>query len=83
MKADLELTITHDGEAWIARNDTISVAGRTLPELDGNLKEALRIDGRFAGSKVTVFMGFDFSLFPVWLRQFHTHYFNRFVTVDM
>lgn len=83
MKADLELTITHDGKEWIARNDAISIAGRTLPELDGNLVKALRTDGRFKGSKVTVFMGFDFDLFPVWLRQFHTHYFNRFVTVDV
>lgn len=82
MKADLDLVITHDGERWVAGNGTITATGRTLPELDASLAEALRETGEFAGSRVTVFMGFDFNTIPTWMRQYAAHYFNRYVTVE-
>lgn len=80
MKADLEVTLSHDGSDWIARHQTLEARGRTLPELDQNLAQRLRENGAFpASGQVTVFMGFDYDTLPTWLRQYTYHYFNRYV----
>ena len=81
MKADVELVITHDGKRWVARNDAITASGETLSELDANVAEVLREQGNFG--KVTVFMGFKFSTIPTWIRQYASHYFNRYVLVEL
>lgn len=84
MRADVETRLIDDGRRWIASNDFLEASGRTLNELDADLRRALEESGRFEkGSRVVVFMGFDFSRIPVWLRQYANHYFNRFVTVDL
>jgi hypothetical protein len=83
MTADLELVLSHDGERWVAEGGSIRASGRTFTELDAGLREALRACGRFAGPRVTVFMGFDFDGFPVWMRQYAAHYFNRTATLDL
>ncbi len=81
MKADVELVITHEGKRWVVRNDAITASGETLSELDANVAEVLREQGNFG--KVTVFMGFKFSTIPTWIRQYASHYFNRYVLMDL
>ncbi|MFV2005592.1 MAG: DUF5395 family protein [Gammaproteobacteria bacterium] len=84
MKADLELKLVHDGKDWVVSNDKIFARGVSLSELDDDVKRALRESGDYPeGERLVVFMGFDFETFPTWLRQYHTHYFNRLVTIDM
>lgn len=34
------------------------------------------------GEKVEVFMAFDNSTIPQWIRQYAQHYFNRILVVD-
>lgn len=84
MKVDVETSIIHDGEKWVAKNETLRASGVTLNELDDDMKRSLSHCGKFKkGSKVTVFMGFDYSTIPTWLRQYTYHYFNRIVTIDL
>ncbi len=84
MKADLVTHLVHDGECWVASDGTLTASGHTLQELDDDMRRALRECKRFeSASSVTVFMGFDFSTIPTWLRQFAYHYFNRYVTIDL
>ena len=84
MKADLELKLVHDGNEWIVTNDSYHASGDTFEALDTNLITVLRDSGNFQqGSRVNVFMGFDFDTIPTWLRQYHTHYFNRLVSIDV
>ncbi len=84
MKADMEMSIVHDGRQWIARNASFAAGGRDLPELDANLATVLRQSGQFVtGAQVTVFMGFDFDTIPTWLRQYASHYFNRYISLDL
>lgn len=84
MQADIELNLSHDGELWICRNDTLYAQGRTLLDLDRDIQRVLRDSGAYAkGSRLRVFMGFDFDTFPSWLRQYHAHYFNRTLMVEL
>lgn len=84
MKADIELSLVHDGEFWIGRNDSMEVKGTTISELDDELKRSLLETGDYtSGTCVNVFMGFDFDTFPTWLRQYHSHYFNRTISVHL
>lgn len=84
MRADVELKLIHDGHEWIVSNDDFKAAGTTFEALDTSLINALRDSGNFEkGSVVKVFMGYDFDTFPVWLRQYHSHYFNRLVDVEV
>jgi hypothetical protein len=84
MKADLELILVHDGRHWVVHNDNLVAKGEEFEALDADLKRVLLESSTFLpGERVTVFMGFDFDTIPTWLRQYHTHYFNRIVTVDL
>jgi len=83
MKSDIDMVIIHDGEKWIARNDALEAVGRTLPELDADLTRNLRRLGGYEGRSLTVFMGFDFSTIPTWIRQYASHYFNRVIRVEV
>lgn len=84
MKTDLEMYLSNEGDWWVAKNEQIKAIGRTLPELDDNLKSVLLRSKKFKkGSRVKVFMGFDFSTIPTWLRQYTYHYFNRIITIDL
>jgi len=83
MKSDLDLVITHDGEKWIARNETLSAEGGTFAELDADLAGKLRESERYRGTRLTVFMGFDMTTIPSWIHQYAPHYFNRYVHLEV
>lgn len=84
MKINIELSLIHDGEFWIGRNHAMEVKGSTIFELDEELERGLRESGNYTpGTCVNVFMGFDFDTFPTWLRQYHSHYFNRTISVHL
>ncbi len=84
MKADIKLSLVHDGEFWIGSNNALQVKGVTISELDDELERDLRESGDYTpGTTVNVFMGFDFETVPTWLRQYHNHYFNRTVSVTL
>ncbi|MTI82118.1 MAG: hypothetical protein FH758_14855 [Firmicutes bacterium] len=84
MKPDIELILTHDGQEWIARNGDLAVSAESLSELDEKLEKTVGESGKFnKGHKVTVFMGFDYDVIPTWMRQYHTHYFNRLYTFEV
>ena len=84
MRADVELKLVHDGREWIVKNETVQASGKTFEALDTNLVDALRDTGAYEqGSRVSVFMGYDFDTFPTWLRQYHSHYFNRLLSIEV
>ncbi len=84
MKAQLEFKLSHDGDRWIGRNGDLVVSGETMQLLDNDICRVLQLSGQFPrGTRVRVFLGFDFDTIPTWLRQYHSHYFNRLVTVTL
>lgn len=75
MKADLQLTLTHDGGTWKAYNELFIAEGESFQSLDEQLRESIKLSGNFPeGSHVKVFMGFD--SFPL---GYNARYFNRCV----
>ena len=79
----VELTLTHDGRCWVARNSLLAAAAATLEELDSEVGRLLRESGRLkAGEKLRVLMAFDNSTIPQWIRQYAQHYFNRVVDIS-
>lgn len=83
MGTEMEMSLGHDGTRWVARGDSFAVSGRTLADLDAEVADALRAGNCGEGVPVTVAMAFDFAAFPVWMRQYASHYFNRNVTFDL
>jgi hypothetical protein len=79
----IELIVTHDGKHWIARNDVLYAEAPTLEMLDNELKELVKEKGYLKkGGKLDMFMAFDNSTIPQWIRQYNQHYFNRIVRVE-
>lgn len=84
MKADFITSLVHDGGQWVASNEVLTARGRTFSDLYDDMRRALREKQHVKkGTTVTVFMGFDFDTIPTWLRQYGSHYFNRYVTIDV
>ena len=78
----IELILTHDGKRWMARNDDLVASAPTLEELDKEVGRLLREAGMVRkGETAQVFMAFDNSTIPQWIRQYAQHYFNRIVDV--
>ena len=79
MKADLELTLTHDGDKWTVHNDVLIAVGESFESLDAELTKSIRTTGYFPeGSKVKVFMGFDSQ--PC---GYNNRYFHRCINLDI
>jgi hypothetical protein len=77
MKADLELTLTHDGATWKAYNELYIAEGESFKLLDEQLRESIKSSGSYPeGSRIKVFMGFD--SFPF---GYKARYFNRCVDI--
>ena len=67
----IELIVTHDGKNWIARNDVLCAEAPTLEKLDNELKKQVKEKGCFEKSKkLDLFMAFDNSTIPRWMRQY-------------
>ncbi len=80
---EIELIVSHDGKNWIARNDRLSAQAPTIEELDNELTKLVKQKGYLApGKKVDLFMAFDNSTIPRWMRQYSQHYFNRIIQVE-
>jgi leucyl-tRNA synthetase len=79
----IELIVNHDGKTWMARNDWLSAKAPTLEELDNELKRLVKQKGYLEpGNKIDLFMAFDNSTIPQWMRQYGQHYFNRIVRLE-
>ncbi|NVL90460.1 MAG: DUF5395 family protein [Desulfobacterales bacterium] len=79
----IEFIVSHDGENWIARNDVLYAEAPTLGRLDNELKKLLKEKGCLEkGKKLEIFMAFDNSTIPMWMRQYSQHYFNRIIQVE-
>ena len=79
----IELIVSHDGKNWIARNDALSAEASTIEGLDNELRRLVKEKGYVKpGKPLDLFMAFDNSTIPQWMRQYGQHYFNRIIKVQ-
>lgn len=75
--------IRHDGRCWVVENEHSTISAPTLEELDSRVGKYIREKGLLKkGEKAEVFMAFDNSTIPEWIRQYAQHYFNRVVEIE-
>ena len=80
---EIELSIRHTGQNWLVENESLSVSAPTLGELDRQLKLLLKEKELLKdGEKARVFMVYDNSTIPQWIRQYAQHYFNRILEIE-
>ncbi len=71
----IELKLIYQDNLWHCYNEQISLKSKELSGLDTKIKAFLTKtyeEGRF---KVKFY--YDFNNFPLWMRQYMPHYFNR------
>jgi hypothetical protein len=78
----------HDGAKWIAKNDKMLVTGKTLEELDENIKvkikEILERENLERGKVIRINMELDYrKTIPHWMWQYHPYYFYRTVYIEL
>ena len=80
---EIELSIRHTGQNWLVENESLSVSAPTLDELDRKLRLLLKEKALLKdGEKARVFMVYDNSTIPQWIRQYAQHYFNRILEIE-
>ena len=73
-----ELQITHNKKYWLAENNFIKLKAKKLSDLEYKIETRLpNLLPKKKVKEIKVHMLYDFSTFPKWLHQYHSHYFNR------
>lgn len=81
---ETEVTLAFADNRWIALHENHCYRADSLAGLERKIEQHIRQSPRFNHCKeVHVCMRFDYDSMPVWLRQYHSHYFNRIFTVSM
>lgn len=76
--------VYHNGREWVAKNNRLVVSGKTMEELDRNLKNKLGSMFRGKVKKVKVTMELDYRKnLPHWMWQYHPYYFYRTIVFDL
>ena len=76
-----ELQITYDNNYWFAESNFLKLKAKEISDLEDKIKITLtNLLSNEKGKKIKVNMLYNFSTFPKWLHQYHSHYFNRILT---
>ena len=74
MRAQLELTLFHDGYSWITDGLNSQLSGKDLHHLEDKIINAINIDPQFTNNEsIDVILRFDMNNFPKWLHQYQSH----------
>ena len=73
-----DFTISFKNDKWICNQDKFNCKAHTLDEIDKIVLNKFRNEG--LKGKINISYHFDFNSFPLWMRQYMPHYFNRNIT---
>ena len=77
----INFELNFDQTHWICSNSDVSLRADSLEDLDAEIKNYLQKKYETGNFKVKMF--FDFDRFPLWMRQYMAHYFNRELTYQL
>ncbi len=72
---EIDLQLGFRNNCWIAQNEQFRFVSDEISDLDNQLNEF--IIKNYQKGKFKIRFYFDFDNFPVWMRQYMPHYFNR------
>ncbi len=82
MHRDLELSLSHDGQNWITDYLSLAISAMDLPAMEEQIADVINTDPLFINNdSIHVSLFFDMDIFPKWLHQYQSHYFNYSFTV--
>jgi len=83
MHNEIELALSHNGKFWFANGCIVELYGKDLKILENKISAAIQNNPRFDDNEsVKVQLRFDMDVIPLWLHQYHAHYFNYSFTVS-
>ncbi len=71
----IDFTLSFDNKQWVCYNNQIKIVADSLDIIDAKIEDFL--NNNYTKQKIEVAMHFDFDRFPIWMRQYMPHYFNR------
>ena len=71
----IDFQLGYQNNLWHCHNKQISIYADELSDLDTKIKDYLTKTYQQGQFKVKFY--FDFDNFPLWMRQYMPHYFNR------
>ena len=71
----ISFTLTFRNKQWSCYNNEIEIVADDLKSVDSQIQTFL--NKKYINRQIDVAMHFDFDSFPVWMRQYMPHYFNR------
>ncbi len=77
----LEFELSFRNNRWFCKNNQLVCEAGDLHLLDEKLKEALISLGYKGNYQIKYH--FDFDVFPLWMRQYMPHYFNRNFEINL
>ena len=72
---EIDIQLGYQNNLWHCHNDQINIYSDDLSEMDAKIKDYLKKKYKQGLFKVKFY--FDFDNFPLWMRQYMPHYFNR------
>jgi hypothetical protein len=77
MSKQLEFILSHDGCEWTANGLDIKLRENDFHLLKKQIYKAIHSSHQYINNdSILVTLRFDMDAFPVWLHQYHYHYFN-------
>ncbi len=77
----LEFILGFKENKWFCSHETIYCEAEELKDLEMKIAEELR--PAFPNQKIEITYLFDFDSFPLWMRQYMPHYFNRKFIINL
>jgi len=77
----IDLQLQYQNDEWLCHNDQFSIKAKELDDIDTGIKNYLKQN--FDKGHFSINFFFDFADFPLWMRQYMPHYFNRNLIINL
>jgi hypothetical protein len=77
----LDFKLHCKNNTWLCQNEQIKLEAQELEDLDSQIKHFLQKTYQKGAFSIKYY--FDFDDFPLWMRQYMPHYFNRNLIIKL
>ncbi len=77
----LAYNLSYNNNKWYCKNNDFQCTSTELEEIDDQIYNHIKSNNK--EGKYQIDLLFDFDSFPLWMRQYMPHYFNRTFTIEL